>query len=621
MERLERLYEQSLALPMQPGVYKMKNSKDEIIYIGKAKRLRNRVSSYFRPGADHQPKVAKMVSLVDHFEVIVTDSEFEALVLECSLIKQHTPKYNILLKDDKGFSYIKISNEEYPRITAELQKYDDGGRYIGPYMSSFGVKQMVETATLAFGLPTCSRKFPRDFGKQRPCLNAYIGRCSGLCTGKISKEEYSRTIDMAVEMLVKGTDSILKTLRAEMKEASDKLEFERAARLRDSIKSIEKMAVGQKIIHLEGYLDTDVFCFAADEKSVCASVLIFRDGKLTDKDERMIRETTDLDEAREEFITHYYINKDPSDLPRRILCDAEFESMDALAEMLTEKAGRKVEISIPVRGESRALVDMAYKNCSDRLKREANRKTKSEAALGELANLLGMKEIPHRIEAYDISNYGEEKVSGMTVFEDGVPRKSDYRKFRIKNVEGVDDYASMSEVLGRRVARYDSGDPGFSRKPDLILLDGGQGHVNVISAALDGTSFSDVPLFGMVKDSKHRTRAIVGRGGEIQLSMHRSAFTLVTSIQDETHRFSVQYQRKSHSKKMVSSTLTSIDGIGPARAKALMKHFGTIKAVSEASEEELREADGMTARAAKAVREHFHPEEKVPSNSGGTADS
>jgi excinuclease ABC subunit C len=621
LERLERLYEQSLALPMQPGVYKMKNSKDEIIYIGKAKRLRNRVSSYFRPGADHQPKVAKMVSLVDHFEVIVTDSEFEALVLECSLIKQHTPKYNILLKDDKGFSYIKISNEEYPRITAELQKYDDGGRYIGPYMSSFGVKQMVETATLAFGLPTCSRKFPRDFGKQRPCLNAYIGRCSGLCTGKISKEEYSRTIDMAVEMLVKGTDSILKTLRAEMKEASDKLEFERAARLRDSIKSIEKMAVGQKIIHLEGYLDTDVFCFAADEKSVCASVLIFRDGKLTDKDERMIRETTDLDEAREEFITHYYINKDPSDLPRRILCDAEFESMDALAEMLTEKAGRKVEISIPVRGESRALVDMAYKNCSDRLKREANRKTKSEAALGELANLLGMKEIPHRIEAYDISNYGEEKVSGMTVFEDGVPRKSDYRKFRIKNVEGVDDYASMSEVLGRRVARYDSGDPGFSRKPDLILLDGGQGHVNVISAALDGTSFSDVPLFGMVKDSKHRTRAIVGRGGEIQLSMHRSAFTLVTSIQDETHRFSVQYQRKSHSKKMVSSTLTSIDGIGPARAKALMKHFGTIKAVSEASEEELREADGMTARAAKAVREHFHPEEKVPSNSGGTADS
>ncbi|MBR2671647.1 MAG: excinuclease ABC subunit UvrC [Oscillospiraceae bacterium] len=605
-DRLTRLYKAAMNLPMMPGVYKMKNRNDDIIYIGKAKRLKNRVSSYFKPGADHQPKVAKMVSLVDHFDVIVTDSEFEALVLECSLIKQHSPKYNILLKDDKGFSYIRVSNEEYPRITAELQKNDDDARYIGPYMSSFGVRRMVESAQLAFGLPTCNRKFPRDFGKGRPCLNAHIGRCMALCRGKISKEEYGKTVDAAVEMLTKGTDHILKLLQTQMEEASENLEFERAARLRDSINSIKKMADGQKIIHSETYQDTDIFGFAANEKSVCAAVLIFRNGKLEDKEEKIIKDTTDLNEARDEFIAHYYINKDKHQLPRRVLCDADFDSREALEQMLTEKAGRKVLVTIPQKGESLALINMAYKNTADRLRRDQQRKTRDEAALGELANLLGMKAPPERIEAYDISNYGDEKTAGMTVFVKGLPRRADYTRFKIKTVEGIDDYASMTEVILRRIGRFDSGDAHFANKPDLILLDGGAGHLAVISEAVKGTSFEDVPMFGMVKDSKHRTRGIVGQAGEIQVSMHKNAFAFVTSIQDETHRYAITFQRKTHSRGMTHSSLNDIEGIGPARAKALLKHFGTIREIREASVEELLKAKGMTRTSAEAVYNYYH---------------
>ncbi len=605
MSRIEELYKSAQQLPQSPGVYKMFNSSGEIIYIGKAKRLKNRVSSYFKPGAVHQPKVEKMVSHVHHFDVIVVNSEFEALVLECSLIKQNMPKYNILLKDDKGFCYIRVSNEDYPRITAELQKYDDGARYFGPYMSSFGLKQMVETATVAFMLPTCKKSFPRDFGKTRPCLNAHIGRCMAVCTGRISREEYARSVERAIHLLTHGTDSILEVLRDEMLAASDALEFEKAAKLRDSISSIERMAAGQKVIKTGAGKDMDVFAFAANERSVCAAILKYRSGRLTDKDEKVIYDTTDIPHAREEFITHYYIERE--DLPVRILVDAGFESMELVEKYLTEVRGRNVSLQVPQRGDGRALVEMAYKNASDRLRRDSSRKTRGEAALGELANLLGMEQPPERIEAYDISNYGEEKVAGMTVFVKGAPRRSDYRRYRIKTVQGVDDYASMAEVLTRRIARYDQGSPGFSQKPDLILLDGGRGHVNAIAQVIKGSSFEDVPLFGMVKDDKHRTRGIVGEGGEIQVSMHRSAFSLVTSIQDETHRFAIEYQRRSHSKGALRSSLLDIDGIGEARAKALLSHFKTIKAISAASEEQLREAPGMSASAARAVYRHYHP--------------
>ncbi len=601
---LDELYKKALSLPLQPGCYIMRDRRNEIIYIGKAKRLRIRVQSYFRPGAEHQPKVAKMVSLVDHFDTIVTDSEFEALILECSLIKQNRPKYNILLKDDKGFSYIKISAERYPRITVELQKQEDGGTYIGPYISTFGIRRLVEAAVQAFKLPTCAKQFPRQFGKERPCLNAHIGRCMAVCTGKISEEEYNRRVQEAVSLITKGSKSILQGLRAQMQEAAEALEFEKAARLRDTIAAIEKAEAGQKVVKSTAEADMDVFAFAGDEKNVCAVVLKFREGHLCDKDEQLMQETTAIDEVREEFISHYYIES--RDVPRRVLCDTAFESMALVEQMLTAQEGHRVTVAIPQKGENHALVAMAYNNAVDRLKREAGRKNRDENALGELANLLGLERPPAYIESYDISNYGEEAVAGLVVFQNGAPKRSDYKRFIIKTVEGVDDYASMTEAILRRVARYDDGKSrGFMTKPDVILLDGGKGHLHTIHQALQNTSFADVPLFGMVKDDKHRTRGVVALEGELTVSMHRTAFALVTRIQDETHRFTVEYQRQRHSKTAFRSSLLDIEGIGEVRAKQLLREFRTIEAIKNASVESLAAVKGMSEKSARAVFDYY----------------
>ncbi|MEA5050333.1 MAG: excinuclease ABC subunit UvrC [Oscillospiraceae bacterium] len=602
---MEELRAKAAALDLQPGCYIMRDKKHEIIYIGKAKKLRNRVSSYFREGADHTPKVAKMVSNVDDFDVILTDSEYEALVLECSLIKQHMPKYNILLKDDKGFCYIRISNERYPRITAELQKNDDGARYLGPYYSSFALKRMVETANTAFGLPTCARRFPQEFGKQRPCLNAHIGRCSAVCTGKIGEEEYNAAVRDAVTLLTKGTRAILAQLAQDMQKASDALEFERAARLRDSINAIRKQEEGQKIIKSGADADMDVFAFAGDDRNTCAAVLKFRDGRLCDKDERVLYGETDIEEIRDEFISHYYINSG-ADVPRSVLCDSAFESMADLERMLTEQQGRIVRVGVPVRGDKHALAAMAYNNAADRLKRIAGRRSRDEAALAELANLLGLAQPPKRIEAFDISNYGDEAVAGMVVFVDGAPKKTDYRRFIIYSVEGVDDYASMQEALSRRAHRYETRSAGFHNKPDVLLIDGGRGHLAAALDVLANTQLGDVPTFGMVKDDKHRTRGIVSRDGELSVAMHKSAFALVTKIQDETHRFTVEYQRRRHSRLSMRSALIQIEGIGETRAKLLLQHFGTLEALRAASPAQLAQVKGMTEKAAQAVYDAFH---------------
>ncbi len=602
---LDELYAKSLSLPMQPGCYIMKDRKNEIIYIGKAKRLRNRVSSYFRPDTEHLPKVERMVSVVDHFDTIVTDSEFEALVLECSLIKLNQPKYNILLKDDKGFSYIKVSKERYPRITVELQKQEDGATYIGPYMSTFGIRRLVDEAVLAFKLPTCAKKFPQQFRKERPCLNAHIGRCMALCTGEISEEEYNNRINEAVTLITKGSKTLLRSLREQMNEAAESLEFEKAARLRDTITAIEKSEAGQKVIKSTAESDMDVFAFAGDEKNVCAVVLKVRDGMLCDKDEQLVSDTTAIDEVREEFVSHYYINS--RDIPRRILCDSAFEDMELVAQMLSAQEGHKIVVSIPQKGENHALVAMAYNNAVDRIKREAGRKNRDENALGELANLLGLPSQPNYIEAYDISNYGEEAVAGLVVFQNGIPKRADYKRFIIKTVSGVDDYASMTEAIQRRVARYDDGVVrGFATKPDIILLDGGKGHLSTIYEALRGTSFADVPLFGMVKDDKHRTRGVVSLEGELTVSMHRTAFALVSKIQDETHRYTVDYQRKRHSKTSFRSSLLDIGGIGETRAKLLLKAFKTMEAIKSATVDELAAVKGMSESSAKSVYKHYH---------------
>jgi len=602
MDRKE-LYKKASDLPKLPGVYIMRNRKNEVIYVGKAKRLKLRVTSYFREGASHMPKVEKMVSNVDDFDVIVVDSEFEALTLECSLIKQHRPKYNILMMDDKGFSYIRISKDKYPRITAELQKKKDNAEYIGPYISSYAVKQMTEVANTAFKLPTCSYQFEK-VPRKRPCLNAHLGLCNAPCTGNISLEDYLADVSNAKILLTKGTDEILKMLRIQMEEYSENLEFEKAARARDAINAVEKLDEGQKVVKEGSTKDIDVFAFAGNEKDTCAVALIFRGGKLVDKHEQVLYETTDIAEVREEYISHFYLGG--NEPPKNVLLDDDVDYHSEIEQYLTERRGSSVKILVPQRGEQKKIVEMAYQNAIERLKRESGRKTKSEAALGELANRLGLSSFPRRIELYDISNYGTDAVGGMVVFINGEPKKSEYRRFKIKSVTGIDDYASMREVIARRINRFEEGSPGFSEKPDLILLDGGKGHLDTIMPIMQGSAFADVPVFGSVKDDKHRTRGIVSPEGEIELSMHKNAFVIVSKMQDEVHRYTIEYERKSHTKKAFRSSLLDIEGVGEMRAKTLLKHFKTIRAVSEASIEELAAVKGISANAAKAVWEYYH---------------
>ncbi len=603
MDRKE-LHQKACGLPLLPGVYIMKDRAGEVIYVGKAKRLRIRVSGYFREGADHQPKVEKMVENAFDFDVIVTDSEFEALVLECSLIKRHMPKYNILLKDDKGFCYIEITKEEYPRINCVFRPAGHA-RYIGPFMSAFGVRQLIETANGAFGLPTCQLRLPEDIGKTRPCLNAHIGLCCAPCSGRVSHEEYMERLEGAVALITKGADAVIGNLRQKMLLASEGMEYEKAARYRDSIAAIERMNNRQKVVARSAQEKTDAFAFAANESCVCAVVLKYRNGNLIDKDERIIQDTTDIAAAREEVLTHYYI--DAQDLPKRILVDDDFESRSLLEQYIEQKLGQKVAIEVAKRADSAAIIQMAYTNASDSLRRRFSRRTREQTDLAELAGLLGLPEPPAIIESYDISNYGAEAVAGMVVFANGKPRKSDYRRFQIKTVDGPDDYAAMREVLLRRIARYDDCMTGgsFARKPSLILLDGGKGHLSVILEAVAGTSFADVPVFGLVKDDKHRTRGIVGPGGELSMSMHRGAYRFVSAIQEEVHRYSIDYSRRVHSRNATRSSLLRISGVGEATAKRLLTRFKTVDAISKAGIEELSEC-GISEKTARSIYSYFH---------------
>ena len=458
-------------------------------------------------------------------------------------------------------------------------------------------------ANTAFRLPTCTYQFEK-VQRKRPCLNAHLGLCNAPCTGNIELQDYLSDVNNARILLTKGTDEILKMLETQMGEASENLEFERAAKARDAINAIRKLDEGQKVVKEGTTKDIDVFAFAGDEKDTCAVALLFRGGKLVDKHEQMLYDTTDIPEVREEYISHFYLGG--NEPPKVVLLDADVEYHNEIEQYLSERRGSAVKILIPQKGEQKKIVDMAYQNAVERLRREAGRKTRSEAALGELANRLGLSSFPRRIELYDISNYGDEAVGGMVVFINGEPRKSEYRKFKIKTVIGVDDYASMREVILRRVNRYDEGSAGFSEKPDMILLDGGKGHLDTILAALEGTSFADVPIFGSVKDDKHRTRGIVSPDGEIELSMHKNAFVIVSKMQDEVHRYTIEYERRSHSKNAFRSSLLDIEGVGEARAKALLKHFKTIRAVSEATVDELAAVKGVSRSSAQSVWDYYH---------------
>ena len=607
--KLKELREKAMNLPLQPGVYIMHNSKKEIIYIGKAKALKNRVSQYFGSQNNHNAKVRRMVENVDYFEYIITDSEFEALVLEASLIKQNKPRYNILLKDDKGYSYIKISKEPFPRIT-EAKKPDSTGEFIGPYTSSYYVKNAVDQTVKIFKLPTCGKKFPEDFGKGRPCLNFHIKQCCGLCRGKISQKEYNETIKEAVEFLKNGTTISIKELEKEMLEAAENLEFERAAKIRDRITSVKRMSDKQKVVASK-VREQDVIALFADGTDGCFQVFRFSNGMLYDRETFLIKDIGDESTAFSEFILQYYAMRDR--IPPCLTTDREVEDSENIEHWLSDKAGRKVVIFAPQRGERMQLVTMCKNNAAEVLAQSKNSQGKQYAVLKELGELLGLKKVPVYIESYDISNLaGTENVAGMVVFENGRPLKSAYRKFKIKLFEGQDDYASMNEVLTRRFEEYhklkNTGE-GFGRLPDLILLDGGKGQISAVRPVLKKAGV-DVPLFGMVKDDKHKTRAITDGEGEIELKSIRSTYTFVSEIQEEVHRFAIGYHHQRRSNSTFKSSLTDIEGIGTTRAKNLLKHFGSIKNIKEAELEELENAPGMTRNAANAVYTYFHREDE-----------
>lgn len=600
----KELRRKAMALPLTPGVYIMKNKDKKIIYIGKAKALKNRVSSYFGSHSNHSLKVIRMVENVDDFDYILCDTEFEALVLECSLIKQHMPKYNILLKDDKGYNYIKITKEEFPRISECKQMDDDNATYIGPFISNFSVKNAVEETLKIFKLPTCNKKFPRDYNKSRPCLNGFMGNCCALCNGRISKEEYVASVEDAVAFLKGGSAAAVREMTAKMQEYSENLEFEKAAKLRDRIKAIKNLDEKQKVVSIN-VPEEDVFALVNSTKKACFNVIRFQNGKLTDSEHWLIDSIDDLPQARLELIERYYSMRDR--VPSRIAVDGEIADEELLHQYLESLRKKKVELIHPQKGEHLAIVNLCIKNANEHLEQNQGRLGREMAALEELGNLLGLTKAPEYIESYDISHtFGADNVAGMVVYHNGRPMKKAYKRFSIKGFDGQNDVGSMNEVLTRRFKHYyeDDDDSTFKILPDLILLDGGQPQVNAVLPVIRQMKL-DVPVFGMVKDNKHRTRAIAYDGGEIEINSHRAAFTLVSSIQEEVHRFAITYHHKKHQKSSFSTSLTNINGIGDKKAKALLKHFKTISAIKSSSVDDLLQVKGISEKNAQDIVSYY----------------
>lgn len=604
-------------LPDKPGVYIMKDSSGKIIYVGKAVILKNRVRQYFQNQANQLPKVRTMVKHVADFEYIVTDTELEALILECNLIKKHKPKYNILLKDDKNYPYIKITvNEDYPRIVFTRRVEMDGAKYFGPYSSAFAVRETIKLLRHMFPLRSCNRNIERDMGKDRECLYYHIGLCSAPCTGRITKEEYKKLTDDVLMFLEGKRDVLLKKLKEEMEKAAENMEFEKAAKLRDQIYGIEKTSEKQKIVSAS-LEDQDVISMARSAEDACIQVFFIRDGKVSGREHYFMKNTDDMDrsEIMSSFIKQFY-DSAPY-VPKEIILDVDMEEKDVLMEWLSEKRGNKVSIVVPSRGKKKDLVDMVYENALEALKNDVNLKMERQKndAVSELSNLIGI-DYAERIEAFDISNIrGTDNVASMVVFVDGKPHKSSYRKFIIKTVEGQDDYGSMREVISRRIShglkeqnQIETGElkedkAKFHIMPDLILVDGGLGHVKTAIEALQQLNV-EIPVYGMVKDSKHRTRGLVSPDGEIDMPMTGKAFRLVAEIQDEAHRFAITFHKDTKSKKL-RSDLLNIPGIGEKRMKALYKAFKTIDGIKNATVDELKKVEGMNEKAANAVYDYF----------------
>ena len=579
----------------------MKDKSGNIIYIGKAKNLKNRVSSYFRENPNHNSKTAKMVSQVYDYDFIVTDSEYEALILECSLIKQNNPKYNILLKDDKGYHYIKISKEDYPRITDEKNISDDG-EYLGPYMSGFVTRKTVNEVNKVFMLPTCNKKFPRDFRKGRPCLNYHIKKCMGVCIGNINKEDYNNIISQAVSYIKNGNSLSIENLEREMLSYSEKCEFEKAGIIRDRIIAIKKASEKQKIIS-KGVNNADIIGIVSNYDNICISVLMYRSGRLSDKS--VFTVPYGGDNITGDFIKQFYHGK--NDIPKALITEDIPEDYQLIEEMLSEQCGHRVKIATAEKGRLKDLLRLAKNNSAEYIAVNDSRTGREVIALEEIAKILGLSKPPHYIEAYDISNLSSASmVAGMVVFKDGKPFKKAYKRFSIKEVNIQNDYGSMQEVLRRRLSKIgNDSDEYFSRCPDLILLDGGKGHVNAVEPIIKEFNL-DIPLYGMVKDSRHRTRAITTGGREIQVSGFKSAFNLLTQIQDEVHRFSVDYMHRKHNKASYKSELTNIKGIGDKKASKIMIYFKTKENLLNADINELAKAGGLSLETARELYNMLH---------------
>ncbi len=606
----EELKDKALSLPYEPGVYLMQDKAGTVIYVGKAKKLKNRVSQYFQDTASHTPKTRKMVSQIDHFDTIVARSEFEALVLECSLIKRHMPKYNILLKDDKGYPYLRVDlAEDYPTMQMVSRITGDKASYFGPFGGRFVTQHVIDTLRLTLKLPGCSKQFPRDLGKERPCLNYHMNNCDGWCQLSRSQKDYHARMEQAVLILQGNYKQVAGELRAQMEAAADKLQFELAASLRDRLRAVESL--GEKQLVTAGTMaNTDVIGYYQNETRACFAVLHYVNGSLLDKEYEILATADDPKEAVSSLIKQFYLVRGAA--PKVILTPFEMEDAELFSALLQQELGKKVLIRMPQRGDNVRLVELAQKNAREEAERITTKAERRTGTLGVLADMLHLPDTPHRMESYDISNLaGTDIVASMVVFQDGKPLKSAYKRFKVEGLTDQDDYASMHQVLLRRLTHYVQQDAGFAERPDVLLIDGGIEHARVAEDVLQTLGLS-IPTYGMVKDDRHRTRALVtAAGDEIAISAVPSVFALIGTIQEETHRFAITYQRTLRSRRMKASGLEDIPGIGEKRRQALLKKFRSVKAISQAGQAELEQV--LPVPAAHAVYRHFHPQE------GGTA--
>ena len=605
----DELRQKANDLPLAPGVYLMMDKTGKVIYVGKAKKLKNRVSQYFQDSASHNAKTRNMVSQVDHFDTIFVSSEFEALVLENSLIKRHMPHYNILLKDDKGYPFIRLSKESYPRFSLVNRPAADNARYFGPFGGRYETRQALDAVLSALRLPTCSRKFPRDIGAERPCLNFHMGRCDGFCRPEMTQEEYQRRIAQACQLLEGKSRQLLREMTAEMEAEAEALRFEQAAALRDRINAISALSKKQTVI--AGLCaDTDIWGIYRGSGKCCYAILHMEEGSLAGRETELF--TAPIEETEEEMLSaltaQYYLPR--ALLPHEILLPFDTGECESLSEVLTKRAGRKVWVHVPQRGEKAELRAMAQRNAQEEAERATTAAERVAHTLEVLGKMLNLPAPPERMESFDISNTGKSDiVASMVVYSGTRPLKSAYRRFRIKDLDGhPDDYASMREVLRRRLQRAAEGDEKFLPLPDVFLIDGGETHACAAREVVEAFGLS-IPIFGMVKDDRHRTRALVTpEGREIGIVTQQAVFSLIGQIQEETHRFAITYHHESHTRSTMRSSLDDIPGVGPKRREALRKHFGTIKSIREADVETL--AAVVPRNTAEAVWRHFRQNTK-----------